>query len=230
MQNNYEMTKGELLIILSEMKDNERSFNIFQHQKEIRPNMRVVLIEYLTKICAHRHFNKLTLFLTIDYLDRYMCVEGIKKEQFQLVGLSCLLIATKIEEVYPIRVVQLVKYADNMYTPKDFVLQERTILKALEFRLNIPTIATWIDLYIQLAKEKTMIATNTISEMVTMCHGLLFAESTLPYSYRTIASAIFYNFFPNKQFVTSITQLSWDEISPCAIDIHFGQQETTSIN
>lgn len=41
-----------------------------------------------------------TLFLAISYIDRFLTVRQIERSRLQLVGVACLLIAAKYEEIY----------------------------------------------------------------------------------------------------------------------------------
>ena len=41
-----------------------------------------------------------TLFLAISYVDRYLSTKQVQRSRLQLVGVSCMLIAAKYEEIY----------------------------------------------------------------------------------------------------------------------------------
>jgi len=41
-----------------------------------------------------------TLFLAISYIDRFLSLHPVPRQQLQLVGVSCMLLAAKYEEIY----------------------------------------------------------------------------------------------------------------------------------
>lgn len=41
-----------------------------------------------------------TLFLAVSFIDRFLSVQNVPRQQLQLVGVACLLLAAKNEEIY----------------------------------------------------------------------------------------------------------------------------------
>lgn len=108
-------------------------------QKDITPQMRGILINWLIEV--HQKFDLMeeTLFLTVTLLDQYLSVELIKKNEMQLVGLTALLLASKYEDFWHPRVTDLISISAESYTRDQMLKMEKTILKKLKFRLNQPT-------------------------------------------------------------------------------------------
>lgn len=75
--------------------------NCLGTQEEINVKMRRILIDWL--IDVHMKFKLLpeTLFITINLVDRYTELKQIKRKNYQLIGVTCMLIASKYEEIYP---------------------------------------------------------------------------------------------------------------------------------
>ena len=48
-----------------------------------------------------------TLFLAVSFVDRYLSTQQVMRSRLQLVGVSCMLIAAKYEEIYAPQVKQL---------------------------------------------------------------------------------------------------------------------------
>lgn len=46
-----------------------------------------------------------TLFLAISYIDRFLSLHPVPRQQLQLVGVSCMLLAAKYEEIYAPQVI-----------------------------------------------------------------------------------------------------------------------------
>ncbi|XP_021757382.1 putative cyclin-B3-1 isoform X2 [Chenopodium quinoa] len=108
-------------------------------QTDVTPQMRGLLINWLIEV--HFKFDLMpeTLYLTVALLDRYLSVVSIKKNEFQLVGLASLLLASKYEDFWHPRVKDLISISAESYTRKQMLEMEKSILKKLKFRLNLPT-------------------------------------------------------------------------------------------
>jgi hypothetical protein len=63
----------------------------------------------------------------------------IKKNQFQLVGCACILIAAKLEEILPPMVENLVFISDFCFDNDALIAMESKIVKLLEYNLIFPT-------------------------------------------------------------------------------------------
>jgi len=70
-------------------------------QSDLNEKMRAILIDWLTDV--HRKFkmNQETLHLAVNLVDRVTCEKVISKKFYQLVGITCLFIASKYEDIYP---------------------------------------------------------------------------------------------------------------------------------
>ena len=70
----------------------------------------------------HRKFKTLrqeTLFLAVNIIDRFLSKRQVAKDKLQLVGATCLLIASKMEDMWPPLVRDLVYVASNAFTKQD---------------------------------------------------------------------------------------------------------------
>ena len=77
-----------------------------------------------------------TLFLALSYLNAYSAVHDITKHEYQLVGITCLWIASKYEEIYPPRMRNYVDVTDSSYSTAELKAMEGRILLALHFNLT----------------------------------------------------------------------------------------------
>ncbi|XP_021775539.1 putative cyclin-B3-1 isoform X2 [Chenopodium quinoa] len=113
--------------------------NYMMIQTDVTPQMRGLLINWLIEV--HFKFDLMpeTLYLTVALLDRYLSVVTIKKNEFQLIGLASLLLASKYEDFWHPKVKDLISISAESYTRKQMLEMEKSILKKLKFRLNLPT-------------------------------------------------------------------------------------------
>ena len=66
---------------------------------EIRWDMRAMLVDWMIEVAHDYHLKISTLQIAVNFLDRYSEVTGckLKRNIYQLVGLTCLILATKME-------------------------------------------------------------------------------------------------------------------------------------
>jgi hypothetical protein len=67
---------------------------------------------------THDEFKLLpqTLFLSINLVDRFTEKVQVKRNEYQLLGVTCLQIAAKYEEIYPPYLRHFVDITDGAYT------------------------------------------------------------------------------------------------------------------
>ncbi len=73
--------------------------------------------------------------MALQYLEEYQSMTPISKEQYQLVGITCLWIASKYEEIYPPRMREFVDVTACTYTHSELTAMEGRIIEALRFEL-----------------------------------------------------------------------------------------------
>jgi G2/mitotic-specific cyclin 3/4 len=107
-------------------------------QTEIHWSMRSILIDWLVQV--HHRFNLLpeTLYLTINYIDRFLSIKTVSLSKFQLVGATALFLAAKYEEINCPSVQELEYMVDHGYSVDEILKAERYMIDLLEFNLGWP--------------------------------------------------------------------------------------------
>ncbi|XP_042424097.1 cyclin-A3-1-like isoform X2 [Zingiber officinale] len=118
-------------------------------QRDITAGMREVMVNWLVEVALDSKLVSETLYLTVSYIDRFLSLNAITRQRLQLLGASCLLIASKYEEITPLPVNNFCDFTDNAYTIKEVVEMEREILKSLRFELGNPTAITFLRQFMQ---------------------------------------------------------------------------------
>ena len=111
------------------------SHDIFKYQDptEINEKHRAVVIEWLSYIIYYFSQSNETLFICINIMDRYINKKKIALNNYQLVGISSYLIASKYEDTNSPSVEDLIYISKNIYTHNDIIEMERDILSVLNF-------------------------------------------------------------------------------------------------
>ncbi|EKJ75714.1 hypothetical protein FPSE_04096 [Fusarium pseudograminearum CS3096] len=107
-------------------------------QTEIQWSMRSVLMDWLVQV--HNRFGLLpeTLFLTVNYIDRFLSQKIVSIGKLQLVGATAILVASKYEEINCPSLGEIVYMVDNGYTAEEVLKAERFMLSMLSFELGWP--------------------------------------------------------------------------------------------
>ncbi|XP_048848810.1 cyclin-O isoform X1 [Brienomyrus brachyistius] len=139
-------------------KLNETDFipiNYMSRQPQVTAEARCRLVSWL--IPVHRYFRLSfeSCCLAVNIMDRFLSTTPVASDCFQLLGITCLLIASKLVEVYSPQIKQLLALCCNAFTKDQLCNLECIILIRLKFRLAAPTVAFFLDYYtnLQLAAQ-----------------------------------------------------------------------------
>ena len=113
--------------------------NFMTEQKEINSKMRSILIDWIIDVHFKFGFTDETLFLTVSIIDRYISVSQISRSNFQLLGITALMIACKHEEIDLPKIDDFIYITDNAYVKKDVLKMEYDILNKLDFSFLYPS-------------------------------------------------------------------------------------------
>lgn len=128
--------------IFSYMKNLEEQMRPNPHymdnQTEVQWSMRSVLMDWLVQV--HHRFSLLpeTLFLCVNYIDRFLSCKVVSLGKLQLVGATAIFVAAKYEEINCPSVQEIVYMVDGGYTVDEILKAERFMLSMLHFELGWP--------------------------------------------------------------------------------------------
>ncbi|RVW61377.1 G2/mitotic-specific cyclin C13-1 [Vitis vinifera] len=88
-------------------------------QNDVTPNMREILVDWLVEVAEEYKLVSDTLFLCISYIDRFLSSHALRRDKLQLLGVSCMLIASKFEEISPPHAEDFCYITDNHYTAEE---------------------------------------------------------------------------------------------------------------
>ncbi|KAJ6108925.1 hypothetical protein N7512_008762 [Penicillium capsulatum] len=107
-------------------------------QVEVAWSMRSVLMDWVVQV--HHRFALLpeTLFLCVNYIDRFLTHKVVSLGKLQLVGATALFIAAKYEEITAPSVQEIVYMVDGGYSADEILKAERFMLSILNYDLGWP--------------------------------------------------------------------------------------------
>ncbi|XP_074306784.1 G2/mitotic-specific cyclin S13-7-like [Silene latifolia] len=150
------------LYVFYKLAENEcRPHDYMASQPEINEKMRAILVDWLIEV--HDRFNLFpeTLYLTINLVDRFLSLKAVPRRELQLLGIGCMLISCKYEEIWAPEVNDFVGISEGAYSHEQILKMEKTILGKLEWYLTVPTPYVFLTRYI-----KASIPDNEIQNMV----------------------------------------------------------------
>ena len=147
-------------------------------QKDINPTMRGILVDWLVEVAEEYKLLSDTLYLSANYIDRVLSSMSVVRSELQLVGVTCMLIAAKYEEIYAPQVEEFCYITDNTYTRSQVVDMERNILETLKFELTVPTSKTFLRRFLTAANAETRVEylASYLSELTLLDYHFLEFE------------------------------------------------------
>ncbi|NWW94789.1 CCNE1 protein, partial [Rhynochetos jubatus] len=205
-------------------KDNMYVRDKFYMQKHplLQPRMRTILLDWLMEVCEAYKLHRETFYLAQDIFDRFMATQqDVAKRMVQLIGVSSLFIAAKIEEVYPPRLHQFAYVTDGACTENEIISMEIIIMKALNWNLNPVTPVSWLNTYLQIAylnEQREILLTQypqqifvQIAELLDLC---ALDIGSLEYTYGLLAASAFYH-FSSFELMQKVSGYEWYEVERC---------------
>ncbi|KAG2620705.1 hypothetical protein PVAP13_3NG203900 [Panicum virgatum] len=199
----YPALASDIYMLLREAESKERPSADYMEtiQKDINPSMRAILVDWLVEVADEYRLVPDTLYLTVNYIDRYLSGNKISRRRLQLLGVACMLIAAKREEICAPQVEEFCYITDNTYFRDEVLEMEASVLNSLKFQMSAPTAKCFLRFLraAQACDEDPAyieVLANYITELSLLDHNLLCYPPS-----QIAASAIFlakYILYPTK--------------------------------
>uniref|UniRef100_A0A7N4PIG1 Cyclin A1 n=2 Tax=Dasyuridae TaxID=9277 RepID=A0A7N4PIG1_SARHA len=182
----------------AEMKYRPKA-HYMRKQPDITEGMRTILVDWLVEVGEEYKLRAETLYLAVNFLDRFLSCMSVLRGKLQLVGTAAILLASKYEEIYPPEVDEFVYITDDTYTKRQLLRMEHLLLKVLAFDLTVPTTNQFLLQYLQ--KQGVCLRTENLAKYVAEL-SLLEADPFLKYVPSLIAAAAYClaNYTVNRHF------------------------------
>ena len=114
-------------------------YDYMKNQKEINEKMRSILVDWIIDVHYKFGFTDETLYMTVSIIDRYLTINQIKRSNFQLLGITALMIACKHEEIDLPKIDDFIYITDNAYVKNEVIKMEEDVLSQLNFEFLYPS-------------------------------------------------------------------------------------------
>jgi len=227
--------KDEILAYMrQEEKENRPKANYMKKQQDITNSMRSILVDWLVEVSEEYKLNTETLYLAVNYTDRFLSQMSVLRGKLQLVGTAGMYIAAKYEEISPPDVTEFVYITDDTYTKKQVLRMEHLLLKVLDFRMNTPTTNCFLTHYLRFLKMSGLSTSDKVEHLAKYLSELTLidSETYLGFLPSQIASSAIYIAlltFGKKWTKEIADQLGYDvelgELKECIVSMHKSMQE-----
>ena len=121
-------------------------------QPHLNARMRAVLLDWMFEVGQEYGLKRDTLHFSINYVDRFLSRQEnpVQRHELQLVGVTALWIASKMEEILPPPVADFAAATDGGCSVSQILQMEGRMLQSLDWDLIPCTAFAFANLYLQL--------------------------------------------------------------------------------
>ncbi|KAJ9159394.1 hypothetical protein P3X46_024902 [Hevea brasiliensis] len=168
--------EGELLALFSKEEEEQSQFNVYNVETDYGLSIaRQEAVEWMLKVNAHYGFSALTAILAVNYLDRFISSSYYQRDKpwmIQLVAVTCLSLAAKVEETQvPLLLGLQVEDTKYVFEAKTIQRMELLVLSTLKWKMHPVTPLSFLDHIIRRLGLKT----HLHWEFLRRCERLLLA-------------------------------------------------------
>ena len=135
--------------------------NYLDGQNDVKSYMRETMIDWLVDVNNRFRHRRETLYLCVNIVDRYVYYtirdksDSVSRSNYQLVGITAYLIASKYEEIYFPEIHQLLSFADYVFSDEDVKKMELKIVNTLKYDLTVPTTNKFLGRFLRVSLHST---------------------------------------------------------------------------
>jgi len=198
---------------------------ILTRHPALQPRMRAILLDWLVEVCEVYRLHRETFYLAVDFIDRFLGVApAVPKNRLQLIGVTCLFIGAKIEEIYPPKLQEFAYVTDGACNEEEILQMELMILKGLNWGLSPMTPNAWMRMYLQTWHGSKEPADESFS--LPAYSGLPFSRvmqlldlsmldvGSLEFPYSVLATSALYH-TEDETTALAVSGYSWQDIAAC---------------
>ena len=234
--NNIQIPKEYLNIIYYNLlKEEEKGikpmpdYTYMSRQNEINDKMRSILVDWIIDVHFKFGFTDETLFMTISIIDRYLSICQITRTNFQLLGITALMIACKHEEIDLPKIDDFIYITDNAYVKNEVIKMEEDVLIKLNFSFLYPSpikFFEYLSLHFNFEKKHHMMGKYLMESFLLDVKNAKYKPSIISCACAYIVMKFFkmpnYHDSYNKKFYVldeTVERYSEHNIKECAKDI-----------
>lgn len=139
------------------LQTNNISSSIFSKKgRPVDEKCRSKMCEWGYKVVDYCGFKRETVAIAMNYLDRFVTAKPTflqSLKEYQLASMTCLYVAIKLFEPVQMDIKLLADMSRGCYKEQEIIDMEQQILLALQFRVNAPTVLSFVQHFLELLPE-----------------------------------------------------------------------------
>jgi uncharacterized ion transporter superfamily protein YfcC len=139
---------GESISLTQELKEQETSTEDCLRNHRINEELRSKMVDWMVEVLDIFGCSLRTLFLSVRLMDLFFKSETstIGIEELHVVGVTCMMIASKYEDIKALDMNTIFYKIAHERLPKTYIVMiEKKILKVLDYKLFIPTVLDFLE-------------------------------------------------------------------------------------
>jgi hypothetical protein len=105
------------------------------------------MVDWIIEVLTNFFCDDQTFFIAISLMDRYFkgCPEPLKVSSLHIVGVTCMFVASKFEDINPLRMKTVDEKISQKKIPVENIKQmELDMLKVMKYQIHAPTILDFL--------------------------------------------------------------------------------------
>ncbi|CAH8353841.1 unnamed protein product [Eruca vesicaria subsp. sativa] len=151
-------------------------------QKDITQSMRGILVDWLVEVSEEYSLVPDTLYLTVYLIDWFLHGNYLERPKLQLLGITCMLIASKYEEISAPRIEEFCFITDNTYTKEQVLEMENQVLAHFSFQIYTPTPKTFLRRFLRAAQASYLFIPSVIAASAVFLAKWTLDQSNHPWN------------------------------------------------
>ncbi|RDD45684.1 Cyclin-F [Trichoplax sp. H2] len=193
-------------------------------QLELNDRMRYILIDWLVEVAEMKEFSSEMLCNAIDLVDRYLEINPIPRSNLQLLGISCMVIASRYHCVDIMTIREAAWLTDNTYKYDEVVRMIGEVFAAVNGEIRTPSAFDYLKIFCTISEvsQKCTYLASFILEL-----SWLFLENSRYKSAVKAAASLLLarvlimgNELPWTEELKSYTGLSLEDLSSCVLHLY----------
>lgn len=157
------MDHVERIDTINAMKQQEKmgyltESGLYDQSTAIDGEWRELMVLWCMQVCEFCQFDRRTVFIAINILDRFVAKErnilsndtDVLKNQFQLAAMACLYTSVKTHEPLAIDPDTMARLSKGVFSAQEIEEMELKILKTVGWRVNAPTASAFSEIFLKL--------------------------------------------------------------------------------
>lgn len=192
--------------------------NYMRKQTDLDARMRAILIDWLMEVAQEYKMVDETVYLAVNYIDRFLSQMAVLRGKLQLVGTAAMLISSKFEEIYAPEVSEFVYITDDTYSRQQVLRMENLMIKTLGFDFCAVTPLDFLNRFLRSLQTTD----SKVRKMARfLCDISLVEYSMVQYAPSMVATAacVYSNYIVNNEgwndSIEHYSGYTWSQVLPC---------------